>query len=577
MSVIAYNGVALGFVRTKSFAQEAVFLGPDVPKYRYTATVEVVIHRLTAGTDRGNLPPANPGGVAPAGPDGLAAWAAVHDRLMARRRPFVWRMATGVVANVPAGGFGPAGNGDVEWGPVPLKLTILGFNSLGSAVAEYTIQWTAPNPCPNRNGVQAVLGHVWKSDDDLDQHLFMTRTYTGVLHLDPRVVGAQSGVGGVHPDAIRPLILPPRTPGMHRVQVQARFLEDGYTLAYKVVDRQPTAFVNSRDVVRMEADHKVEHQSPGVASRAKGVIARAQPYIDAVTVGGEIGSGLAGLFAAKVAARLAGVIKADVSLLKIVAGVYAKLEASLEAAQYVGIPTVTHTITATAYGHPSSPYATLASASRAVCLFRLMRSGAAIDGISLFDGSYSQHDRSDPKAVAGVLQVTTRPRSGVFAPVAEGTWGEDILRWAGLPRPAEPLRNDGGVAWARGGNRMPTLVGGRVQPLEITAGGPKNAPVPDGLRQLVYGGSIVDDATGLWGWVDAAFAPDLMSTRDAASRLPQDAAYTRADGPAASRGVDATLPPAVPLAATLIAALQDPCAYKQAARFNVTATPPVLP
>lgn len=542
MSVIAYNGVALGFVRTKSFAQEAVFLGPDVAKFRYTATVEVLIHRLTAGTDRGNLPPANPGGVGPLGPDGLAAWNAVHDRLMARRRPFVWRMATGVVANVPAGGFGPAGNGDVEWGPVPLKLVVLGFNSLGSAVAEYTIQWTAPNPCPNRNGVQAFLAHVWKSDDQIDREFFLTRTYTGVIALDPRVVGAQSGPLGIHPDAIRTLFLPPRTPGMHREETAVRTSEDGYTLAYKVVDRQPTAIVNSAHVARMEARHTVTNNDVGVASRAT-------READAITTGAAALGGFGAPWTAG----------ANILVQR----------ARLAVARYSprNVPTATHEVAATAFGHPASQYHQLARAARAVVLFRFRQAVRGEGGRLLtFDGSFQQSDQSNPKATTCTLTVSMRPAQLYSAPIA------NVVPDPGQVDPVGP-DPDADRVWNAGRPLMPRIVGGVIQPRPIV--GPFNEAVPVSIRNLVYGGSVlntlVDDG---WGWVSAAFAPDLMSDQDASLGPQGFGDFVRFDG-RTGRGVAPRS--GGPMTATLIQVLQDPCRYKEPAPFLNTADREALP
>jgi hypothetical protein len=576
---VSYNGVQMGFVRTKALAQEPVQLGPDYASQRFTATWEVTLSRTTLGQpgppDANGVP-----GVAPTNVSGLRAFTQLHDRLLEYRKALRVNVAGVDVVNVPA-------NGDVQLGPKPLSLTVVGVNGHGSLTAEYTVQYVLPNPCNNRNGVMAILGHVWKAEDDVDKHFFMTRTYTGILNLDPRVVGALSGVNGIHPDTIRALYLPPRTPGLHREACQVKTLEDGYTLAYRIVDRQPTAFVNSKDVVRMEADHKVVHGVPGKAAIGRNEIDKWRLWSEfaaQLTPGTRDQRNARGtsqrvwdwgMWALDWVTQ--GIQKS--SIRDIASGVFA----------LTAIPTVTHTITATAFGHPASPYSSLASAGRVVTLFRLMNAGVLMPFVADFDGMFSQHDRSDPKAVTTTIEVTSRPRNMTTAPKANETAPERGLLDAVLdaqlqmfpaqaPAVGQP-QQAGPTVWDRGDHAMPRLQGNTLVPREIVT--PAGLSIPPGIRQLVYGGSIfsVLDGREFWGWLASTFAPDLMSPTDGTSAGPQAAQWTRVDA-VATRGVNARtqVPDRVtPLQATLLAAIQDPCGYKATARFASTTNRGSLP
>lgn len=512
-------------------------LGPDYAAQRFVATWEVTVHRTTLGQVGGGEPP----GVAPVDTSGTRAYVQLHNQLMAPRGALRVRVGGVDVVNIPA-------NGDVELGPKPLKFVILGFNGEQSLVGEYTVQYTLPNPCPGRNGVMAFLGHVWKAEDDVDREFFLTRTYTGILHLDPRVVGAGSGANGTHPDAIRHLYLPPRTPGTHRVGVRVRTLEDGYTLVYQAVDRQPTAIVNSRAVVRMEAEHRVEHSKPG---HFGGSMQR------------EIG------FHEQIAAGISAWQPPTFTSPSLTAIATARMLAVLNRVGH--LPTVTHDVTATAYGHPASRYGDLSRAARIVVLYRLMNAGMILDvnqRLLEYDGAFIEHNKSDPKAVQCSIHFVTRARA-LYAAPAPATLN--------APQPEQPARIGApGVnpdqVWADGRSHIPVFAGDFLVPEVIT--GPGDAQIPASIRNLIYGGSIHNFVQGDgWGWLSTAFAPELMSARDGTAGINQNAEYRR---------IDAEIPGGIDhngnrLDVALLAAIQNLCSYKQPVTFNSTGNRGMLP
>jgi len=507
----------LSFVQTRAYRQELVALGQDVAGTRHTLTVLAQVARRTIG------PPAPGGGfgTAIASADGAQGLLAFRDLLMRPRRPLRFDVGNRTFVDIVSVGRAgvPAGDAtDMENGPKPLACNIIGFNSVGSVEVEYTIQWTARNPCPGAAGM-AVLAHAWKGEDDISEDFYLTRTYTGVIHFDAAVVGPGSGSGGIHPDRLRRLLLPPRTPGTHRRQVLVKNLEDGYTMAYKIVDQQPQAFVNSTEVTRIEATHSLVTTKP---SDQEVFAARAE-WMNAVAGGGVRVFGQPGGFFGDPDPQRKdprGFVQIEGERMSAIAGGLAGAIWAAKAAAFNGIPISVHSFEATAYGTPYARYSELARAARVVVLYRYMR-GTLVGslGMTAFGGKVEQFDSTTPKSTTVRMVVTSRPVS-----MSAGTEG---------------------VQWAKGKNTMLTIVGNGPATRQDNITTVNNQQIPADIRQLMYEGTI-QGAPGNWGWVDAAFAPDLMSSKDAGFR--DDGLYPR-------QNVDN------PMQLMLIRALQDPCAY----------------
>lgn len=517
----------MSLIQTKSYRQEPITLGQDTKGTRHTLSVLATVARQTLGALGGGVPgfPA----VAPGGVDGAAAMIAVRDLLMAPRKALRFDVGPRTFVNIPLMGARAGVPGlaalDVELGPKPLAANIIGFNGPQSLLLEYTIQWAMPNPCPDRNGVMAVLAHAWKGEDEISEDLFLTRVYTGIIHFDGRVVGPGSGVNGIHPDTLRALLFPPRTPGCHRRQVQVKNLEDGYSMIYRIVDAQPQAFVNSLYVTRIEASQKVHNISPSAQEVAQGKAAVAEAFAGGAGVGAGILRGLGAVAAG--AGGLPGILKGLGAPLAGFVGAFYKAQA----AEYIGIPVAVHTFTATAYGSPPALYSDLARAARVVCLFRLMRGTTmAQNGIADYGGYAEQTDTASPKASTISIEVKTRP--GVMS------------------------TNQAEALWTAGNNRMFTINGNIGRDENITS--INGRPIPETIQQLLFGASIRGTPEN-WGWINSAFAPDLVSSKDAGLR--DDALFPR-------QNLDS------PMALMLIRALQDPCAYGPRAGVDFTLTAP---
>lgn len=542
MSFIIYDGVQLGLIQTRSYQQSAITLGQDQAGTRHTLSVLATVARTTLGLTGG------PDAVMPIGPpgpgaNGAAALIRFRDQMMTPRKAFRFVVGNQTFANIVAvarPGVPLAADAlDIENGPKPLACNILGFNSVGSVVVEYTIQWAMPNPCEDVNDTMAVLAHAWKGEDEISEDFFLTRVYTGIIHFNAMIVGPGSGNAGIHPDRLRRILFPPRTPGTHRRSVQVKNLEDGYTMAYRIVDAQPNAFVNSEDVTRIEATQSLIHTTP---SSQETLAARAEWWNawagGAVRIAGQEG----GLYGDTDPDRKdrRGLVQLNMQRAGTIGGGIAGGVFAAGAALYNGIPLAVHAFEAIAYGTPRANFHILARAARVVCLFRLMK-GTMIGGQGLndpdswignvFGGRAEQFDSSDPKSSTIRMTVTTRP----------------------VVMPSDQT----GALWDKGFNKMPTIIGQVVNGMagmqneEIKSLPPNSVPIPLDIRQLLYGGAI-QGAPGNWGWVSSAFAPDLMSNRDAGIR--NDALYpTQADGTA--------------MQLMLIRALQDPCAYTP--RFGV--------
>lgn len=463
MSGIFYNDLAMTLVQTRRFIQEPIRWGQDIAGFRYTATVLANLNTQTLGPDGGD----RIGGVNP-NLRGLTLWNSLREQLLAQRRPFRFLVGDVVVADIQTDANTAPDAVDSELGPKPLACNAIQFNGGGSVLVEYTIQWTTLNPCDTREeGEQAILAHAWRSEDDISDTYFLTRTYTGRIHFNPKVIGP-ANAGQLTADSIKRLFLPPKAQGFHRVSVKAQQAEDEFSYTYTVVDQEPQAFCNSREVVRIEAEHKLATTTPGP---------REQLGAWSTILGGA--AGFAGAANKKVpVSRLANLGRGA----NLFSGALSTITGFFE-----GIPLTTNLITVTAFGSPTSRYSELARAARVVALYRLMR---GTQTPSFFNGNMSQTDNTDPKSTTVQLEIVYRPRDIAAA----GATAQQ--------------------RWDAGNTTMPTLVGGQLldRPIQSVAG----ENIPDSVRQVAYAGTI-GTANG-WGWTENGYAPDLLSNRDALVR-----------------------------------------------------------
>ena len=528
MSGIFYNEVGLTLIQTKRFMQENIKIGQDVAGIRYTATVLANCSRLTMGGDPGD----NSGRIIPSGPtvSGMEVWDSLRELLMTPRKPFVYNAGTTGPGAIQLANFGVAPGQaslpDIELGPKPLACNAIQFNGGGSVLVEYTIQWTVPNPCPGRDieTKQAVLSHAWAAEDDIDPDFFISRTYTGRVRFNPNLVGAASraGAAAFTPDSFKRFLLPPLAPGMFRVKVWTKQSEDGITYDYRIDDKQPRALVNSAEITRMTAEHRIRTTTPSpldvLGGQRKLAMGIAGGFAAAVTATlgtsqtvGAVAAGVANPHNLATALKT-GIEGAQMTLGAITSSIGAHFD--IAESQYMGIPITTHTLNVTAYGRPTTPYATLTQAARIVAVYRLMRAANLPAG--MFYGSVEQHDTADPKASTVVCEFFTRPRDFNAPPLT----------------PAQ--------RWNASGTQMPTLGGGGLTPVPITS--PDGAPVPVGMQAILFGGTL--GAGDAWGWGGVGFAPDLISATDAGVHGWQPL------------GVQ---PNNSPFITAYMAALQDPC------------------
>lgn len=514
-------------VQTRRWVQEPIKVGQDIAGFRYTVTVLANLNTQTLGADGGN----RIGGVNPS-LRGLTLWNALREQLMAQRRPFRFIVGNVVVADIQTESINIAPNAvDIQLGPKPLACNVVQFNGGGSVLVEYTIQWQAPNPCAAGktggppNGM-AVLAHVWASDDDLDKDFFVTRTYRGRIHLDPRVAGP---AGTIHPDTLRGAMFPALAGPFRRDNITAKVSEDGYTYDYVIKDVQPYQLVASTEITRMTATHSVRHTVPTPKEylEAAGQVAGAVTGIAGASGGARAAAGVGGFF-------------------------------SVGSAYWSILPTAVHSFEATAFGHNGTSYASLASAARAVCLWRLMK----LTGVGITDpwgGSAETVNNSDPRSVVFRMEIVRRPRELQQWTRVDGGVNQGAFRLENQPATE--------AVWALGRNDMPTIQpGGGTADVAITT--PTGVAIPAHIRQLVYGatpGYLPGDWNGPTQQNPAgfpsggSFAPDLMTNNPNGPR---------ANYPWGTGAFTSNL-----FSLALIAALQDPCAYKKAVSFPAQTYP----
>jgi hypothetical protein len=540
VSQMTYNGVTMTVIQTKKILEESITLGQQVSGTRRTATVLATIHRTTAGPTVPGVPPVGPQAGA-AFPDGAAAYVSIRNTLMQQRRGFNYTVGGVVIANftptipnnlVPAPNTTPF-EGDPELGPKPLACNLIAFYGTGTAMIEYTIQW-ATRAC-QEDDVQAVLAHVWKCDDDISETYFLTRTYQGRVIFDPRVVGGASGIGGIHPDRVRGLILPARAPGFVRKRVLIQSSEDMKTLDYTVIDEQPQQFVNSNLVPKIVAVHSIKNTNPSWVEKMKATGAMV------TAPGGAMPDLEKGINPFKMSFDI--------------------LNAGFTAAgaAYTAIPLAVHHVKVTAYGSPDASLHTMARIARVIALWRLMKGsqlGLPLGNLNAslgfggaeYGGSCSQTDSSDPYSSTVEIEAITRPL--VMQNAANQVPGLGDLINAAFG--ADPVRD----FWNLGRNDQLRVTNGAPQQIQIF-GIDGATPIPIPLQQLVFGGTI-QGAPGAWGWLEPnGFAGDYLSNAD--------------------KGIRGNYPNGVlgtgsPFALMLIQTLQDICENDTVpAKFNAVA------
>lgn len=514
----------------RRWLHEPIRVGQDIAGFRYTATMLAYFHpnTITNAVGAGNVL---------AGLSGAELWTTVREQLMAQRQSFLWILGDVTIADVAA-----APNLDYELGPHPLSCNAIQFNSTGSILVEYTIQWATQNPC-DLNPIPtplAVLAHVWAVDEDLDEDFFLTRTYRGRIRFNPLVAGP---AGTIHPDSLRPALFPPLVQGLRREGIMTKMSEDGFTFDYILKDIQPYQLVNSAVISRIEATHSVKQVTP-----------TPKEYVEAVNSLGSAGARLAQTAwrgRKPLPSRFGIVPRAidrAVGWLDAVPAI-----GSAISAMWSAIPIATHTFEATAYGTNAADYVALAQAARVVCLWRLMKY-APLALAANWGGSSETTNQSNPRSVTFTMQVHSRPRQ----------FQEQAIRinpGQGNPWQRAEIVN----VWDDGHNEMPDITK-NFAPQTITD--PAGGDIPNHIKQLLYGGTpgfFANDWNGLSAGNNAgdnwSFAPDLFGKDDANDPAAVDSPGGK--GILRPNFVDGIKPDGMtPLQLCLIAALQDPCTYK---------------
>jgi hypothetical protein len=555
MSYITYNGVAMTLIQTKRWEQVPIKIGQDIAGFRYTCTVLANLNTRTFGLAAGTGADtsAAEAGTGRNAARGMVLWSILRETLMAQRRPF--QMAVGSIVIADVGGPTATSPTDIELGPKPLACNAIQFNGGGSVLVEYTIQWAAPNPCVGGktggppNGM-AVLAHVWGVNEDIDEDYFVTRVYQGRIQFDPRVAGP---AGNIHPDSLRGALFPPLVNGLRRENIATRMSEDGFTFDYRLTDVQPYQLVNSNVVTRIAATHSLKQVTP-----------TPKEYVDAVNSIGTAGASALSRYKNTKGMPLTppkhgpvGRVQGAVNRLSGIADLLPFVGATVSA-MWSAIPVATHVFEATAYGTNQATYEELARAARVICLWRFMKFApqALTDN---WGGAAETVNHSEPRSSSFMMQVHSTPRE-----LATLTWtpntGAFISRIPGLAallgRPGELwVRNEIGGIWGAGANNMPDA-DMALQPIRT----PDAQSVPPHIKQLMYGatpGFAPKEWNGPGG--SRSFAPELLSNTDQG---------VRPYWPNGSPGNET-------LALCLIAALQDPCAYKRGVAFPTSGTDPV--
>lgn len=229
---ITYSGIAIQHCHTKRFSQEPVFdqSDSDLSHFKFVVHVSGLVSGVTATSHFQG-----------AGFTGEAAGTMVNIRRALSSPRGSFRMQMGVTADsdgttilsadpYQAESATPGSGLDVNNGPKcrVIDITHIAANEVFRVEVEFEICLRECNGTIAGEAA-AVLSNKWSVTDDVDENLWTTRVYQGVL----RTVSAQFNA-----NSFRALVVPPLQPGLRRKRMTFDVSRDGLTLGYTILDEE---------------------------------------------------------------------------------------------------------------------------------------------------------------------------------------------------------------------------------------------------------------------------------------------------------------------------------------------------
>lgn len=227
-TVIQYNTVTLGFIRTLQISQEAVY-DPSDSDYIYTK----ITIRVSSLLNRDITPPALGGGTeTPA-----QTMTRIRKMLMMQCQQLTFSVGADVMFSSPLANQ----QEDVKHGPKPLYCNIMRIDGGSTMHIEFAIEtYVYDENCTDSNN--PYISNRWKESQQIDEHGMTKRTIAGKVifrgnFIDDKKLSTVMNT----PDSYRGTLLPPNIKipqGFKRISMEFTVPEDGLGLEYTIVDEE---------------------------------------------------------------------------------------------------------------------------------------------------------------------------------------------------------------------------------------------------------------------------------------------------------------------------------------------------
>ena len=254
MSMMSYNGINLGDVRTADYRVENVYddSGLDVLWQRISITVAAVVNlELCASNKASASDVSDPNAADPAGVPGdrmAISLERLRHTLSQPMKRLLYRVGNDLVLDSPV----PLPSGavplrDCDFGPKPDASFLSVVQVVGDVTAFVQFRvTTCVNDCSNY-----VVSNRWRMSHSLNEFGYTTRTTTGTAILRADLM---SLVGDMNADSFRREFFVPADAPLQRIDLDANLDEGGTRLTYTLTDAETTYTITSAGVVKVEGN-----------------------------------------------------------------------------------------------------------------------------------------------------------------------------------------------------------------------------------------------------------------------------------------------------------------------------------
>lgn len=265
-TTLIYNDVAFINCKTVEYRQQCVWdsSGTDVLRHETTITVQGIAHQHYPAPQY--IDPQDPSAIAAGG---AAVFHALREKLMCPRHKLSYYIGETTVIDVAGASGGNAAEKDVDNGPRPVALRLLGVYHNNCKV-EFTITASHVSCCGNGASLPAVINNRWSMEERRDSNFVASRIAQGRLRV--------SSID-FNPQSFRAMVVPRLERGWKIVDMSFRTDPSGMELEWSVVHQQEHA-APPRPAVAWDCRHTVSTSLGGIAESHFHIDLLGKPGVD---------------------------------------------------------------------------------------------------------------------------------------------------------------------------------------------------------------------------------------------------------------------------------------------------------